>query len=229
MWRNNEALTFNEQAGNSGTHNNSFDLIEKKDVLVFKKGQIIYFEGSSPQGIYLIKEGVVKVSKSSCNGREFITRIATNGDILSYGDLALNARHSGSGEALEETVIYFIYKHDFQEALRSHAEFFEFFLEKLIKYVRQLETKASQIAYKPVRGRLADALLYLDLKFNGPHENASEISINRKDLAGLIGTVRETVNRLLSEFRSEGWIKTDGHKIHILNPKALKKAAQMYN
>lgn len=229
MWHTTEAFTVNGLQGNSVRSLLEFDLIDNKDILVFKKGQVIYFEGSSPQGIYLIKTGKVKVSKSSCGGRDFISHIATEGDILSYGDLALNTRHSGSGVALEETTIYFIYKRDFQEALKEHPEFFEHFLENLIKYVRQLETKASQIAYKPVRGRLADALLFLDKKFNGQHDDPSEISINRKDLAGFIGTVRETVNRLLSEFRSDGWIDTDGHKIHILDQKALMKTSQMYN
>ncbi|GAA4281663.1 Crp/Fnr family transcriptional regulator [Gaetbulibacter aestuarii] len=229
MWKTEETLSINGYSDESEKTLLEFDLFENKDTLVFKKGQVVYFEGSSPQGIYLIKKGKVKVSKSSCGGRDFITHIATEGDILSYGDLALNSRHSGSGVALEETIIFFIYKRDFQEALKEHPEFFEHFLDKMIIYVRQMEAKASQIAYKPVRGRLADALLYLDTKFNGMHQDASEISINRKDLAGLIGTVRETVNRLLSEFRADGWIDTDGHKIHILDQKALKKTSQMYN
>ena len=204
-----------------------YDWIEKKDILVFKKGQFIYFEGSSPQGIYFIERGKVKVTKSTCSGKNFITHIATNGDILNYSDIYLDSKYSCSGIAMEDTVVHFIYKKDFQEALLKHPKLLEQFLNKLISHIRQLETKASNIAYKPVRSRLADALLSLKEKFEGFKEEEHAIVITRSDLAGLIGTVRETINRLLSEFRHEGLIKIDGTKIYILDLTKLQKISQL--
>ncbi|WP_158611340.1 Crp/Fnr family transcriptional regulator [Mangrovimonas spongiae] len=210
------------------TLRNQLDLIENKDTLIFKKGQIIYFEGSSPQGIYLIEQGKVKVTKTSCSGKDFITHIASKGDILSYGDLSLDTRHSCSGIAMEETIIYFIYKRDFQEALHNHPELLEGFFQQLVNHIRELESKACSIAYKPVRGRLAEALLYLAKKFNNSNKVTLSVTITRKDLAELIGTARETVNRLLSEFRHDRYIKTEGLTIHIINTKALQKTSEMY-
>lgn len=205
-----------------------FNGIKNKDTLRFKKGQYIFFEGSSPQGIYLIESGKVKVCKSTGNGKDFITYIASKGDILSYCDLYFKTQHTCSGVAIEETIIHFIHKKDLQEALKKHPQIFELFLEKMVLHIRYLETKATNMAYKPVRGRLADTLLSLAYKFEIPAKEIYDISITRVDLASLIGTARETVNRLLSELRQEGIISTQGTTISIIKINALDKISKMY-
>ncbi len=95
--------------------------------------------------------------------------------------------------------------------------------------LKEAETKITDLAYKPVRGRLAGALIYLTNKFSENTTEVPNISITRSDLACFVGTAKETVNRLLSEFRNEHLVETTGTKINILNFKGLNTLNNLYN
>ena len=172
------------------------------DVLFFKKDQVIFSERSTPLGAYLLKMGKVKISKTGSMGKEQIIRIITQIEILGHTDLFTNSRYSTSAKALEDSYLLFISKHEFWDMIRDNNHLCEQLLQQISLDVNCIEAKIVDLAFKPVRGRLADAILDLDKKFNedtGQHN----IFITRADLASYVGTVKETVNRLLSEFRNE--------------------------
>lgn len=202
--------------------------IENLDILYFKKGEIIYFEGSSPLGIYIIRKGKVKISKLGCSGKEKILRIVTPEEILNYADLLSNRRYSSTGKALEDTSLKFIPKQQFWNVIQKQEFLFGQFMQQISKDMRNIEQKNVDLAYTPVRGRLANALLYLDKRFNKNMPGLHYISITRTDLAGFIGTVKETANRLLSEFREEHLIRTEGTRINILDPEGLQRVSKLY-
>lgn len=203
--------------------------IENADILYFKKGEIIYFEGSSPLGIYIVQTGKVKISKLGCSGKEKIIRIVTSEEILNYADMLCNRRYSNTGKTLEDTSLKFISKQQFWNVMQKQQFLFEQFMQQISKDMRYIEQNNVDLAYTPVRGRLASALLYLDRKFNTNMPGLHYISITRTDLAGFIGTVKETANRLLSEFREEHLIQTEGSRINILDPEGLKKISKIYH
>lgn len=225
MWAKNKSATVNEE-----THQieKNFNWA-KSDLLFFKKGQIIYFEGSSPQGVFIIEKGRVKISQKAPNGKEFVTHIATLGEILGYSSLFSHTRYINSAIAMEDTVLTFIYKNDFLKSLKEQQEVLEQFIDQLCIHSEEVEKKAANLAYKPVRGRLAGALVQLNRKFNQTEDERQYLAITRKDLASLIGTVKETVNRLLSEFRNEELIDTNGTKIYILDAQGLQQVSEMYD
>lgn len=198
------------------------------DHLEYKKGQLIYCEGSTPLGVYFVVEGKVKIYKLGSDAKEQIVRIATPEEILSYTDLIGNFRYSTSARALENTILQFVPKAEFWKIIREHEQFCENLVTLLSMDLRQAEEKITDLAYKPVRGRLADALIILGKKFNGDGAEFTSVSLTRSDLAGFIGTAKETVNRLLSEFRYEGLISTEGTKINILNLPGLTRVSNMY-
>lgn len=205
------------------------DLVKKKlDVLYLKKGQIIFSEGSSPLGAYLIQKGKVKISKLGSQGKEQITGICSNQEIVGYTDLFFNSRYSTSAKAIEDTNILFISKPEFWKMLREQQNLFEDLLQQLLQDKKLAEAKLVDFAYKPVKGRLADAMICLDKKFNGNNKK-HPILITRADLAGYVGTVKETVNRVLSDFRNEKLISTNGTRINILDLNGLKRISKMYD
>ena len=95
--------------------------------------------------------------------------------------------------------------------------------------LEEAESKMTSLAQKPVRERLAEGLLILDELFNKPGgcrgEDEHSILLTREDLANIVGTATETVIRLLSEFKDENLIETDGRKIILTDKAGLKKTA----
>lgn len=202
---------------------------KNSDLLFFKKGQFIYFEGSSGQGVFIIEKGKVKIIQNASNGKEFLTYIASRGDILGYKSLFRQLRHNSSAIAMEDSVVSFISKHDLIELLLDQQDIFEHFMNQICSHTGEVEKKAAKLAYKPVRGRLAEALIHLDTKFNAIGSPDHSLVISRKELASLIGTVKETVIRLLSELKHERLIETHGSRIHLLDLAGLQQISEMYD
>lgn len=204
-------------------------LSEQADTLRFKKGQYIYCEHSTPLGAYFIQDGKVKITHKGSSGKEKVLRIDTANDILGYADMLDNRTYSSSAVALEDTTLYFIPKGDFMAHLKEHRLLHEQLLIKLSKDLLSAQSLIPKMAYKPVRGRLADALMELSDKLKEKDGQLPCIYISRADLAGYVGTAKETVNRLLSEFKKEKLITTKGKCICLLNYDRLSWVSNIYN
>jgi CRP-like cAMP-binding protein len=88
----------------------------------------------------------------------------------------------------------------------------------------------TNLATKTVRERLAFNLLVLEEKFKKPGSKPSttiEISISRTDLANMVGTAKETLVRLLKEFKSNRLIETTAKTIRIVNRKGIIMEANL--
>lgn len=205
------------------------DVLEKKsDFVLYKKGQLIYCEGSTPIGIHFVREGKVKITKTGSDSKEQILRIVSQEQILNLADFVSNTKYSTSAVALEDTTVMFVPKIEFWNTLMEEHQLYQDLMIMLSTDLKEAEMKITDIAYKPVRGRLADALILLDKKSEKRNEPSMNLSISRSDLACLVGTAKETVNRLVSEFRNERLIKTEGNKIIILNQNGLNMISKMY-
>ncbi len=191
----------------------------------FKKGQPIFQEDSMPTGVYCISEGLVKVTKLGSNGKEQILRIAKPGDFVGYKSLIKGSRYRASAIAIEDSSICLIPKAIFMELLHENVEFYQQIVHLLCEVIDNAETKITDIAYKPVRGRIAEALLVLDKAF----VDKEHITLTREDLAGLVGTVKETAIRIISEFKHEKLIEINKRSIKIINPEGLVKISHLYD
>lgn len=200
----------------------------RADYLFYKKGQLIYQEGSTPLGAYFVENGSVKITKLGSSGKEHILRLVTNGELLCLSDLFSQSRYGNSAKTLEDSSLLFISKQDFWEVLREHDHIFRYLLQQLALNIKKSQDKVVDLAYKPVRGRLAEALLSIESKFTSEGREPNQIVMSRSDLAGYVGTVKETVNRLLSEFRSENLINTQGTRIKINDRHGLERLSRMY-
>lgn len=202
---------------------------EKADILFFKKGQLIYHQGSTPLGAYFVDKGKVKISKTGSQGKEKILKIVLESELLSFSDLFSRRRYQTTAETLEESHLLFISKGDFWKILETHHELILHLLWRVAEDIDKTEETMTDLAYKPVRGRLADAILTLDKNFNGENNSSHFICLKRTDLAGYVGTVKETVNRFLSDLREKKVISTIGSCIEILDFDRLKKISKLYN
>jgi CRP-like cAMP-binding protein len=194
---------------------------------VYKKGEIIFREGAHPFGIFYIINGKAKKYKINNDGKEQIVYVANTGELIGYHAVLSEDRYPDSAAALEESVIGFIPKDDFLMVLQQSDTLSKRLLKTLSHEFAVLINGLTLFAQRSVRERLALQLVVLREKYkiNFQPGMAVEINMSRDDLASLVGTVRENVVRLLTEFKQEGILKTNGRKIIILNVNKLVEIA----
>ena len=202
-------------------------LTAHKTEQVYKKGEIIFREGGFPSGIFYVITGKVKKYKLDKDSKEQIIYVANTGELLGYHAILSEGRYPDCAAALEESRIAFIPKEDFLETLNQSKELSRRLLKTLSHEFAVLANSLSLFAQKSVRERLALQLIVLREKYK-VNFNAGmpvEINMSRDDLASLVGTARENVVRVLSEFKEDKILETKGRKIIVLNVTKLIKIA----
>ncbi|UOE34382.1 Crp/Fnr family transcriptional regulator [Hymenobacter monticola] len=196
----------------------------------YQKGQRIFQEGAPSLGLHCVSQGKIKVTKTGGDGKEQIVRLAKDGDMLGFQSLLTEPKYSTSAVALEDCVVCFIPRADFFRVWQSNVQFSTSLMQMMAKALGAAEVQMLHLAYKPVRERLAEALLLLYHTFR--KEQDTEIfsmSFSREDLASLVGTAKETATRLLSDFKEAGIIATRGSLVSILQPNRLSEIASLYD
>lgn len=190
---------------------------------LYRKGEIIFREGAFPSGIFYITRGKAKKYKADKDGKEHIIYVANTGELLGYHALLSESRYPDAAAALEESLVAFIPKEDFLQALEQSKVLSRRLLKTLSHEFAVLANSLSLIAQKSVRERFALQLVILREKYKVNFEPgmAVEINMSREDLAALVGTGPENIVRVLSEFKEEGILQTKGRKIIILDVKKL--------
>jgi CRP-like cAMP-binding protein len=196
----------------------------------YQKGQVIYQEGSQAMGFYCVHRGKIKLSKAGGDNKEQIVNLFRGGDVLGYRALLAGTRYTSSAVALEDCVVCFVPRPDFLRLVQSNMQFATALMQLLARSLGQAEERMLHLAYKPVRERLAGALLFVMNTFREEgQELPFRIALGREDLAALVGTAKETVSRLLSELKEMGIIATRGSQITILKPARLVEISTMYD
>lgn len=199
-----------------------------KSSQLYQKGQTIYREGATANGLYCVHQGKIKVTKIGGDQKEQIIRLARHGDVLGFRSLLTSNRYSTSAVALEDCVVCFVPRADFLRLVQSNMQFANSLMQLLASALGEAEERMLQLAYKPVRERLAAALLLVQRTF-GSAEAPHVIALSRDDLAALVGTAKETVSRLLTEYKDAGLIATRGSQITILDENRLFALSTLYD
>lgn len=193
----------------------------------YEAKDLLYMEGNAANFLYYVKEGLVKSFKSTEGGKELITGISQEGDFV--GSLSLlnpEGIYLESALILEHSEIYRIPKADFIQLLEENKIVSKKFIELISNNLIDAQEQLINLAYSPVRKRLA--LVLIKLQRAGLIQDATHrgIDIAREDLAGMVGTATETVIRALSELKDNGVIRMGkARRILIANPKRLKEIA----
>jgi len=183
----------------------------------FKKRELIFEEGEYPRYLYFVQKGKIKAFKTNENGKEYIVSVHNEGDFLGYVDLIKDDKYSESAAALEESELSLIPKEDFNKLLTANRDVTSQLIKMLANNISEKEEQLLHLAYHSVRKRVADAVLYLSDK-----EETDEINILRDDLARIVGTAKESVIRMLTEFKNDGYIDIIDGTITIRNRQKLE-------
>lgn len=204
---------------------------ESKSCSEYKKGQVLFHEGTRPLGVFCINSGKIKVYKTGVDGKDQIITINKPGDLIGYRAMISSEMYPVTAEALEDTKVCFIPKSDFLSILHESPEFSSRLLQEVCKELGIMANSITSIAQKSVRERLAVTLLLLNdtYRVESDDDNSPvEINLTREDLANIVGTATETVIRLLHDFKEENLIETKGRKIRVLEKQKLVKIGNLY-
>lgn len=190
---------------------------------VYDKGEMIFREGAYPPGIFYIIEGKVKKFKVDKDSHELIIYVANTGELLGYHAVLSESRYPDSAAALEHSRIAFIPREDFLQTLEHSPILNKRLLKTLSHEFAVLANSLSLFGHKTARERLALQLVVLREKYkvNFREGMPVEINMSREDLGSLVGTAKENVVRLLTEFKGAGILETKGRKIIIYDVKKL--------
>jgi CRP-like cAMP-binding protein len=191
---------------------------------VFQKGETIFGEEDEGTGFYVVLSGRVKVFKLSPEGKEQILHIFGPGEPIGEVAVFTGKKFPASAEALEETRAFFFARKEFMDLIRRDPSLALNMLAVLSQRLRRFSALIENLSLKEVPGRLATYLLYLQEEKKGGENLLLEIPKNQ--LASLLGTIPETLSRILARMNREGFIDSTGtRKVRILNRKGLEELA----
>lgn len=192
---------------------------------IYDKGEIIFREGSVPGGIFYIRRGKVKKYKADKAGREQIIYVANAGELIGYHALLADERYFDTAAALEETLVSFIPKEDFQLCLDNSEVLSRRLLKSLSHEFSVFTNSIAMFGQRSVRERFAMQLVIMREKYKQNFQPGMpvEIKMSRDDLARLVGTARENIIRILGEFKADGILETKGRSIIITDINKLVK------
>ena len=183
-------------------------LIERR----IPKGRTIVEEGLAGDYMYVIREGEVKVTKLSGDGREKILGLLGRGDF--FGEMALldNLVRSASVKTLTETRIAALSRADFLKELRHSPDLSMAVIQELTHRVRQMDEQASSLSFQRVQERTQGLLRRLAKQDAPAGERRMTPPLTHQQIADMIGTSRETVTRIVKRLKGAGWLDQQGKR-----------------
>ncbi len=189
----------------------------------FRKRDLIFSEGDSPLGLYLLNSGKAKIYKSHEVGKDLITRLLQPGDFFGYLPLLEGKEHSSSAEALEDCEVTIFQTEDFLKLIEHSPMVAQQFIKMLAGNLLNEQEHLLALAYSSVRKRTAEALITLKNRYSASNTEPFSMAIGREDLAKIVGTATESLIRTLSDFKEEKLIQINGSTITLLNADKLEK------
>lgn len=188
----------------------------------FTAHEILFLEGESSAGLWILEHGRVKAYKLSPDGQEYILRFFGPGD--TFNDLAAldGAPNPISTMAVTEVSAWVIQTAVFAQALQTDHELTLAVLKGLVGRVRFVVGRMEDLALRPVTARLARFLLE---QVENPA--LAHPAITRALVANHLATTPESVSRSLRVLEESGAIRFDRHRIIITNPDVLRQQAQL--
>jgi CRP/FNR family cyclic AMP-dependent transcriptional regulator len=201
--------------------NLSTDSVSSLDTLKFTsfypKGSVLFVEGEDPRGVFILCNGRAKLTTSSSEGKTLIVSIAEPGEILGVSASILGTPCEVSAETIEPTQVNFIRREDFLRFIASHPDAAMHAAQALsAKYqAAQREIRSLGLA-QTTSERLAKLLLdWCDKGEVSPKGIRLKVLLTHEEIGQMIGTTRETVTRLLSDFKRKKVLEVKGSTFYV--------------
>lgn len=188
----------------------------------FKRGQVIFNEGDDGVGFFVVITGRIKIYKMSAEGKEQILHLPGPGDTFAEVAVFTGSSYPAFAVALEKSRLFFFPKKSFIDSIRANPSLAMNMLASLSMRLKRFSRMIEALSLKEVPGRLAAHLLYLSEQSG---DTQVVLDITKVHLASLLGTIPETLSRILGKMSKQGLIRTDGPHIAILDLDGLDDLA----
>jgi CRP/FNR family transcriptional regulator, cyclic AMP receptor protein len=202
-------------------------LNEIKSTAIYPKAAMLFIEGQQPRGVFVLCAGKVKLSTSSKEGKTIITKVSDPGDVLGLNATVSNRPYEVTAEMLEPGQANFIPRDTFLQFLREHGEVAVRVAEQLSRnyYTAFEEIKTLGLTSSPSEKFAKLLLSWADSK-DAADISQVRLTLTHEEIAEMIGTTRETVSRLFSEFKKKQLVQVKGATLTIRNRPALENMLQ---
>lgn len=199
-------------------------LNEIKSTAVYPKSAVLFIEGQQPRGVFVLCAGKAKLSTSSSEGKTLITKISLAGDVLGLNAAISNHPYEITAEMIEPGQANFIPRDALLQFLKQHGEVALRVAEQLSQnyYTAYEEIRTLGLTTSPAE-RFAKLLLswYPDNQATGQAQ--VKLTLTHEEIAEMIGTTRETVSRLFSDFKKKQLLQVKGSTLVLRNKGSLEK------
>lgn len=197
-----------------------------KYTTVYPKDAMLFVEGQSPRGVFVLCTGRAKLSTGSSDGKVLITQIAEPGEVLGLSATVSGKPYEVTAETLAPCQINFVKRDDFLRFLSEHGA-------ACLRVAQHLSNNY-HTAYEQARllglsqsaaAKLGRLILDWGDKSGKPAERGIQLklTLTHEEIAQLIGASRETVTRLLGDFQNKEMIYVKGSTLVIRDKTALEQ------
>jgi CRP-like cAMP-binding protein len=186
-----------------------------------RRGKVFYTPGETGEVLFILKRGRVNLYRINSDGKKLVTSTIGAGTVFGEMSLVAQGMHDTFAEAAEECTLCVMSRSDVEHLLLSKPRVALRFMEMIAARLKDVETRMETVAFKSVPTRIATFLLQL------ADEKTNRIEgVSHQDLADMVGTYRETVTRILNEFRGKGYIELGRLNVAILDREALEAISE---
>ncbi len=195
-----------------------------KHAAVFPEHSVVLVEGQSPCGIFVLCQGRVKLSTTSRDGKTLIVRIVEPGEVLGLHAVMTGGKYELTAETMQPCQLDYAGREDMLRFLREHSDAAFHALEHLARDCSDSYGVARTMGLShSVSERFARFLLESTAAGEGNDGRVRvRLAMTHEEISQLVGTSRETITRLLSEFRRNQLAELKGSMLIIHNRPALR-------
>jgi CRP/FNR family transcriptional regulator, cyclic AMP receptor protein len=188
---------------------------------------VLFVEGQSPRGVYMLCKGRVKLTMNSADGKTLIARICDPGQVLGLHATVSGEPYELTAEALQPCQVNFVRREDFLRLIREHSEISLAVMQQLSSGYRQA---CQEIRYLGLSRSASEkvAQFLLETSSTGQQTNQGKrfhLGLTHEEISQIVGISRETVTRTMTDFRTKMLIATKGSTVLIRNESGLKAQA----
>lgn len=193
----------------------------------YGRNELIFSQGDPGDGLYIVVDGHVSISRQNPDGDELIITMQEPGEF--FGELALfdEEPRSASAAAVDRSTLLFLARGPFREFIQTHPAAMLTCLEVVVQQLRRCTDLVDELALLDVRSRLARRLLRLAdqgvVRSDGARQERGSFRITQQHLANMTGATRESINKHLNSFVDEGVIRLERGYISIVDRERLEE------